>query len=466
MVKGDATPSAQRGTLLLGSAALLLLGGFAMVFAKERLYADAGYFLVRIIDGESFHLINHRWLMPLIQWMPLLGVKSGAGLPVIVMLYSLGNVVLATFLFFFTLLVLRDRLHALVLLATQFIGLSHALFCPVFELYYGAMLLVVMRAVLHTTRIKGPMRHCIALVLFVLIASCHFLGLLVLLLMLVLERIWERPRLCVSFILALALVMAHRFLDISAYENNALHTVLLRLRLHGIGWIFAPSRLWGHALQAWWHYPEVILLAAIAILTAAKRKAWWPLGVFIGGHLAIYILISLYFPDGTHDRYRETLDYTHTVWTLVTVAWALGQAGAQHRMTYLVFAVLLILRTAWAVHIGATFTERTIWMEDRISMARAHDVRKAVDTAHRTFVPPGYNNAPLYGPAAFEFLLLSAWNGPDGTTILVSFPYGEPDAWALEKAELEIAREGVMLPTKSSGRYFNIPHGPFAIIRE
>lgn len=103
-------------------------------------------------------MINHRWLMPLIQWLPLFGVKLGLSLPAVVVLYSLGNVVLAAAAFLFTSLVLRDRIHELALLATLFVGLAQALFCPVFELYYGAKLLVVLRAVLATDHLI-PFRY-------------------------------------------------------------------------------------------------------------------------------------------------------------------------------------------------------------------------------------------------------------------------------------------------------------------
>lgn len=448
----------------LGAAAILIMGGFAMAFAKERLYADAGYFLVRVVDEEGFHVINHRWLMPLIQWLPLLGVKLGVGLPAVVVLYSLGNIVLAAAAFLFTGMVLRDRVHALVLLATQFVGLAHALFCPVFELYYGAMLLIVLRAVLRNTHLNERVRWALALALFVLVASCHFLGLLVLLLMLTVDRIWQRPTLLWSFAAALALVMAHRLLALSTYEGDAFATVLQRLRHDGLLWAFVPGRLWAHGIQALCHYPDVMLIAVAVIWQAWRLRAWWALAVFLAGHLVIYSLVSLYFPDGTHDRYRETLDYTHVVWTLVSAAWAMERSILWERWAFRLFPVILVLRTAWAIHVGATFTARTAWMEERIAVARAQGITRALDMAVHKLIPPGLNNAPLYVPAPFEYLILSAMDGPEGTVVMVAYHGPPPSDEQFRKIEAALRKEGVMLPERTDGRYFHTPEGPFRIL--
>lgn len=450
---------------LVGPFALLALAVFAIYFAKERLYADAGYFLVRVIDEGSFHVINQRWLMPLIQWLPLVGVKLGLSLPTITVLYSVGNVALATALYGYVGHVLRDRHHAIILLATQFVGLAQALFCPVFELYYGAMLLIALRALLHSEQAHTRSGRFIAALLFALVATCHFLGLLVLLLMFAMDRIWQQRKLALAFAVILVALMIQRFMGLSSYEDRALSTILLRVKLDGLAWIFAPGRLWPHALQALWHYPDAILVAIFSVFVAWRRKAWWSLGVFITGHLIIYTLVSLYYPDGTHDRYRETLDYAHILWALVFASWAVQQLPRSARWSTYVFTALLLVRMLWSIHVGHTFTERREWMEARITIAREQGISKGLDTAARTFIAPGFNNAPLYTPAPFEYLLLSAMDGPNRTMVLVSIPTVASSTNDLHTIEQALRSEGVMLPEQPSGRYFHMPQGPFRLVK-
>jgi hypothetical protein len=459
---------AERGQLmahrdnLLGYLALSALAVFAVYFAKERLYADAGYFLVRVIDEEDFHVINQRWLMPLIQWLPLVGVKLGLPLKGITMLYSLGNVVLCAGAFLYVSHVLRDHYHGLILLATQFVGLAQALFCPVFELYYGAILLITLRALLQSDQRHTRPGQVIACLLFALVATCHFLGLLVLLLMLTLDRICQHRSIFIAFVMILVVLMAHRIIGLSGYEDRAFQTVFLRLESAGIGWVFAPGRLWAHAVQAFWHYPDAILIALLSIFTAWRKNAWWPLLVFFAGHLVIYTVVSLYFPDGTHDRYRETLDYAHVLWALVAAGWAAQVSHLWRNWTPHLFALVLVLRIGWSFYVGNTFEVRSAWIEGRIEHAHQQRITKGLDTAMGQFVPPGFNNAPLYSPAPFEYLLLSAMQGPERTVVLVSVPPGaQVDHQALDE---ELRREGVMLPDRLNGRYFHMPDGPFTVM--
>ncbi|MGV3637403.1 MAG: hypothetical protein ACO1NQ_07105, partial [Flavobacteriales bacterium] len=277
-----------------------------------------------------------------------------------------------------------------------------------------------------------------------------------------LDRIWRDRALTVSFAVFLALLMAQRISALSGYEDRAFHTVFLRLEIAGIGWIFAPGRLWAHAVQAGWHYPDAILLALFSMLTAWRMKAWWPLFVFTAGHLLLYTLVSLYFPDGTHDRYRETLDYAHVLWALVAAGWAMQHAPAWRTWTPSVFMAFLLLRVMWSFHVGGTFAERREWIAERIEHAHQQRITKGLDNATRTFIPPGFNNAPLYAPAPFEYLLFSAMEGPENTIVLVLVPPNtQVDTRALET---ELRREGVMLPVRTNGRYFHMPVGPFTVV--
>lgn len=449
---------------LIAVAALLAMATFAACFARERLLADSGYFLVRIVDEEGFHVINHRWIMVLVQWLPVAGVGAGLPLASIMLLYSLGHVVNTALAHAWVALFLRDRNHTVVLLATQFVGLAHALFCPVFELYHAAVLLIALRATLQGEHIRTWPGAITACILFALVATSHFLGALVLFLMLALDRIWERRTLALGAALIFAALMAHRLSALSGYEERAFGTVLLRFNVDGVAWIFAPGRLWAHAVQAAWHYPDAILIGMFTVFQAWSRKAWWPFSLFISGHILLYTLISLYFPDGTHDRYRETLDYAHVLWVLAGATWVMQHDGRWRQLAWRIFPLLLALRLGWSIHVGQSFADRTGWMLSRITRAHELHIGRGLDTARMTIRPPGLNTAPLPAPSPCEYLLLSAMEGPGSTVVLVSMPAAlahDPDTAAIK---LSLEQEGVMLPRRMDGRYFRMPGGKFTVM--
>lgn len=91
----------------------------------------------------------------LTQWLPVLGAQLGVSMAALITLFSLGNVVLLVLCYVFVSIRLRDRESGTALVAVQVVGLAHALFCPIFEFYYGALLLVVFRAV-WKTRLLSP----------------------------------------------------------------------------------------------------------------------------------------------------------------------------------------------------------------------------------------------------------------------------------------------------------------------
>lgn len=465
-------PGPKRPTLLGGSAldlsfaaiALCGMAAFAVVFAKERLYADGAYFLIQVIKTEGFHVINGRWLIPLIQWSPLTGVHLGLPMEALIVLVSLANVVLAAALYLFVVRYLRDHAAGMVLLATQFVGLTHALFCPIFEFYYGAMLLVVFVAVLRSTQLPVIARNVLLGTLFVLIASSHFMGLLTLLFVLTLERIWQHKRLALVLAALLVLQLAHRLLFLSEYESDAFKKVFTRLNEWGLAWIFAPGRLVGHGLHALAHYPDTVLLASVATIALIRLRDVRSLVLLLSGLFTMYVLTSLFFPDATHGRYREIVDYAPTVWTLMVIALRVMAHGRMHHLVLALLSLIFIYRMVWSVHVASAYTDRVAWMEQYIEDARSFGIRRGIVLDRGHFLPPGHHVAPLEPLSVNEALLLSACQGPEGVVVLVPMTESELRPDLTPWLDAQLATYGTELPTDPNGRYFHMPRGDFQVM--
>ena len=146
----------ERSTALgLCAVVLGLLVLFAWRYADERLYADSGYYLFRVVNESSFHIEHGRWVLALAQALPLVGVKLGLPMGAVIHLHSLANVVFLMLSMIYALVLLKDRRTALLLAMAQVIGLAHGLFCPVFELYYGVALVLLFHATAANDRLEG-----------------------------------------------------------------------------------------------------------------------------------------------------------------------------------------------------------------------------------------------------------------------------------------------------------------------
>lgn len=451
--------------LLLTGLAFAFMTWFAIHFARERLYADAAYFLTQVVSKETFHIINGRWLIPLTQWMPLVGVHLGLPVDTLITLFSLGNVVIAGSAFHFLTRVLKDPNSGMILLATQFVGITHALFCPIFEFYYGAMLLVVFHAVLRTERLRPLARSILLSVLFILVVSSHFMGLFTMLLVLFLERIWRDRRLTILLAVLLCLQLSQRLFTLSEYESYAFDTVFMRWEQWGLSWLFVPGRLWAHFQHSAYHYPDTLVLAIVCTGILVMLKEVRTLIVLLAGLLAMYVLIGLFFPDGTHDRYREILDYTPTVWVLMVIG-ARILPTARFRSIFLVlFFVTLVFRGAWSTYITRTYSERLAWTYERMETARAAGVRRAVDLKRKTFIPPGDNTAPLAKLSPCEVLLFSACDGPDATLVMVPVTADELRPGFSAWLDQQLQQFGTEFPTDPNGQYFHMPQEEFSVLR-
>ncbi|MBK7945407.1 MAG: hypothetical protein IPJ85_08915 [Flavobacteriales bacterium] len=78
---------------LLPLATLAYLIVFAWRFADERLYADSGYYLARVINEGGFRIEHGRWVLAFSQLLPLAGAKLGLGMKALILVHSLNNVV-------------------------------------------------------------------------------------------------------------------------------------------------------------------------------------------------------------------------------------------------------------------------------------------------------------------------------------------------------------------------------------
>ncbi len=90
--------SLDRGSLILGHIAMLVLVFFSIRYYQERLLLiDASFYTFNILQDESFFIAHHRYINYFNQWLPLLLIKLGVGLKGVMIGYSFSFV-----LFYYT----------------------------------------------------------------------------------------------------------------------------------------------------------------------------------------------------------------------------------------------------------------------------------------------------------------------------------------------------------------------------
>lgn len=119
---------------------------FAIVFAQERFQADGAYYLFKVVNYEQFQIEHQRFILAVSQVLPLLGVKLGLSLDSIIILNSLNNVIFFYLVFLYAVYYLRDQTAGVAVILFMVFGVLHIQFTPMYEIWYGTILLILVRS--------------------------------------------------------------------------------------------------------------------------------------------------------------------------------------------------------------------------------------------------------------------------------------------------------------------------------
>lgn len=404
---------------LLPFAVLAYLLAFAWRFADERLYSDSGYYLARIINEGSFRIEHGRWVLAFSQVLPLAGVKLGLGMPPLIALHSLNNVVWLAACVLVAWRVLRDPGAALALVALHLIGLTHGLFCPIFELYYGADLLVLLIAVLRAEHLKPTTRRTAAAILLFIVASSHLFGAVLAVGTLVLLRIWENRKTAVLLLAVLATQSALHAATLTDYEKDHLSFLSKLTDAHAVLDALHPKMLGAGVAYIVRHYPDVLLLSAFTAFGLVRGHARWRALLFVGLLVGMAFVILLKLPGFVHDRYREQVNFVVVAWTVIALC---GWVMAHPRWRIVAVGLVTLAagyRMVQAERIAAYYAERTALIESEVGQARALGRSKGIVPAPVWFGPE-HHAIDRSWSTSVESLLLSAKDGPAATVSLIT----------------------------------------------
>ena len=152
--------------------AFMVLSILAVLWYESRMYADAAYYLFHAINLETFHIEHGRFVLAISQFIPLLSVKLGLPLKLILVLYSVGHVLFYYCLFLIARYRYQSKGAGILLILLQVLALEMGYFSPMFELYYGTAGLVLAGSILWSNR-RGAGDYILLIILIGFILSSH-----------------------------------------------------------------------------------------------------------------------------------------------------------------------------------------------------------------------------------------------------------------------------------------------------
>lgn len=121
----------------------------AITLYKERLFLDGAYYFFNVLQNNDFWVEHQRFILIPSQFLTWAGIQFQFPLQQLMLLNSINPVLYLFILFIVCLFLFKDEVAAWALLLLGVCGVYFLFFCPMYEVWYGAALLIVFSSMLH-----------------------------------------------------------------------------------------------------------------------------------------------------------------------------------------------------------------------------------------------------------------------------------------------------------------------------
>lgn len=306
-----ALPVALKRVLWLGNAWMLLYTVAAIIFSRERIFLDGSYYFFHVVQSENFHIEHQRFILAVSQLLALTGVKLNLSLHAVLLLNSLNPVVYLWILFLFSVYWLKQEGIARALLLSGVCGIYFIYFIPMYEVWYGCVLLIFFAGVLEAKQYDTPWRLAVLALLLVTLLFSYPLIFIGVIYFSVSHFLKERkmPRTLMLIYASVFMVwLFWKYFFISDYETGKIEyplsqegTIVEQNFSHAgnlADWILFLFRIYTE---------ETVALLITAFIFFRKKQTWqalWLLGIVTG-----YLLLIGFFhvQPWKHSNYFERM---------------------------------------------------------------------------------------------------------------------------------------------------------------
>jgi len=434
----------------------------SVVFYRERLLADSGYYLMRMINAGWPRVEHQRYILVLSQLLPWPGTLAELPMKAVLLLYSLNHILFPFAVCCIALFRYRQPMAGVVLLMLQAGGLTTGFFVPMFELYYAATLLVLFCLIAF---VPGRVKNLpVLLVSAFFILTSHPAAIVLLALVMAIHIRKNRRGNRTFYLLMSGLVLAVVVLKLagaSSYESGKV-AWMTRSLLNGT---FNVHWFMQRAVYMFQEYTLILVLMLITWIMLIMERKPVEVALYAGFFLIVFLLSALNTNTTDHSRYNEQVWFPVVVltvlpWLISVEARSFSRSGV---VTALAFILFFGYRTLRIAEEGNRYAERRKTIE-RLNEAayNAGGQHFVVDEA--LVLPdaiPGFNwSLPI------ESMLLSAQNGSASTlTVCTTGDYFyegihrrlDGDVYLFRRFETEYYRN-------LNPAYFRLKPGPYYML--
>jgi hypothetical protein len=403
---------------IVGHLGFVALFSLAFYFFKERYFADVSFYLCQIINTGHLDIEHGRYIGAVSQIWPLICLKLQLPIKVIMLSYTLGDVLYYYLLFNILLYGLKDEKSAIALIISLIVGVSYLFFCPVSEIVQGLALLFVFNSMLNQKKQANNTWFLVMCFILVTVVWSHplsFIATTIILLRYILaaenkkeQRFWLLVIVVVTASIAKFILLDNYDSVKMGYNANPQNKIYMQL--------FHLNYLKAFVAFFYKEYWMLVVFTFITITYYIKEKNYLKAIVYFLSALAIPLLIlATHWEPFYISNYTERM-YWSAVPIIVLPFMLDASSWFKNKKKWLVIMLLSMMTTQLNViyNLGTRYQARTIQLENIIASTN--------DKQGDKFIWDEKNIGKTYSEVGWalpeETMLLSSLQGKTKTIIL------------------------------------------------
>jgi len=403
------------------SFAILLV--MSIVYAIERnLYIDSAYYFFNLVNNGSFDIQHLRYSSFITQLLPLVFIKFGASLQLVMYMFSISFVLLFYGIWLIINFVLKSPYIGISLILVLILPVRENFFKPVTELHQALAWSLLLLAWLNYN-IKKDIKQKyfnwkIILLSFVLILLCYFSHpislftiLFVLAWIIIDNNKWTDWQLYILILFTLVMFTYKLFIEeANQYEGERLSNAKDILRLLPEISTFYSWRWFMNSFNKLFFIPTILLI--IYLLYASTRKQFSKAGLTLLSVFGFFFISIIAFKNGDGNIMMEKNFMPLSFFIIIPFSYEVLKSDKINKITLISVVFFIVLFSSYRIiRTGRTYVNRVNYIKQIVQTAQDNHVRKAIiqNTKVDANIIQSNWGVPL------ETLLISSLDGPDNS---------------------------------------------------
>lgn len=397
----------------------------AIIFYIERTtYSDTPIYIFEMIQKDKLWVATNRYISIFSQILPYIGLQLGAGLNVILLLYSINLILIPISLSLISLWKFKDYKSSIAILLFYTLINNFLFYYPVSEFQMGLTCLLFYHAYFTynkehkinfsfviTNIILIPtiiFSHPLSLVAFLIWLSFYVLS----------NKDFKNKRLLLPITLAIIAftIKTIFFATIVEDQNYDVEKTNLLLKFDGDIAHALSNNLSVNFINYWKaHYFILFFIFALVVAFYIKRKQFINLFLFLACVLGSWSMVTIAFNNLSYEHYTEHM-YQLVNFTLCLHLIHILKDGIKYnKIINFIIIVACIFSISKIVSNKAFLQKRINWYQQYFEVMRNNNIKKAI-------ISPENKNHSLYThdwASYYETALLSSLNNKDSAAIII-----------------------------------------------